>query len=145
MNAKYHWVIKLIFFHIDHLFFPILDLWKIDKHNKLLKTTTQKNNWVKKISTTRSCLIIAPSWKQGTKIFQKKCFFPNFIFFQKIFENVFWKKLKKCFFDPTKYLCCPQKVTEFCSKKKREKTFFLYKIFFENVLKTKHCFVFHET
>ena len=49
-------------------------------------------------------------------------------------------------------LCCSQKVTKFCNKKKgeivlRKDFFFLYKKnfrkFFENFLK-KNCFVFHE-
>jgi len=91
-----------------------------------------------------------PSRENKEKIFfEKKHFFQIVFFFQKIFENFFLRIIKKMFFVSKHILCCPQKVTKFCSKKKGEiflrKNFFcFYKKIFRKVFEKKNCSVFHE-
>ena len=70
---------------------------------------------------TRSSIIIDLLMKTRKKTFSKKKLFLQIYFFSKKFSKCFLKKIKKMFFLSKKILCCPQKVTRFCSKKKKRK------------------------
>ena len=102
-------------------------------------------------------IIDPPLVKTKKKQFPQKTLFFQicfFVFFPKNFRKIFFEKKKKnvFFFIQKTILCCPQKVTKFCSKKKKgemflRKNFFfcLKKTFFEKFFEKKKIALFlHE-